>query len=118
MSASVSIAVQSKTGVLAVSTAAISTANGTSTVNKVVDGKTVETEVTTGLQGDQTTEITAGLAAGDQVVIQTATVAASTATNTGGGTLTGGTGTGGAGFAGGGFPGGGGGATRNTRTTN
>lgn len=120
MSATVSIAVQTRDDVLEVTTAAITTRQGTSYVNKLVDGKLVETEVTTGLQGDSTTELTSGVAAGDQLEIQTASVAATTGSgSTGSGTLTGGTGTvGGGGFpgAGGGF-GGGAGGNRTNRTT-
>jgi multidrug efflux pump subunit AcrA (membrane-fusion protein) len=116
MSASVSIAVQTKSNVVEVTTAAITTRAGTSYVNKLVDGKAVETAIQTGLQGDESTEITSGLAAGDQVVIETATVAATTGTNTsGGGTLTGGV-TGVGGFPGGGGFGGGG--ARNNRVAN
>src|SRR5204863_2339185 len=116
MSATVAIAVETRSNVLEVSTAAITTQQGTSYVNKLVGGKPVQTEVTTGLQGDSTTELTSGVTAGDQLEIQTASVAATTgAGTTGGGTLTG-TGTGGGGGfpgAGGGFPGGTGGARTN-----
>jgi macrolide-specific efflux system membrane fusion protein len=63
----------SKADALYVPAAAITTANGTSTV-KVVDpktGKTTAVDVTTGVVGDQGTEITKGLSAGETVVIGT-----------------------------------------------
>jgi macrolide-specific efflux system membrane fusion protein len=65
----------SKDDALFVPAAAITTANGTSTV-KVVDQKTGTTstvDVTTGVVGDQGTEITHGLTAGETVVIGTVT---------------------------------------------
>jgi macrolide-specific efflux system membrane fusion protein len=96
---------------LYVPAAAITTANGTSTVN-VVDaktGKVVVTEVTLGVVGDDGTEIKTGLKAGETIVIGTVTPSTTTGTNTG---TNGRTGTrggfGGFGGTGGSFPGGGG----------
>jgi macrolide-specific efflux system membrane fusion protein len=96
---------------LYVPAAAITTANGTSTV-KVVDaktGKVVVTEVTLGVVGDDGTEIKTGLKAGETIVIGTVTPSTTTGTNTG---TNGRTGTrggfGGFGGTGGTFPGGGG----------
>jgi macrolide-specific efflux system membrane fusion protein len=120
--ADVTITTQSsKANALYVPAAAITTANGVSTV-KVVgsNGKTKSVTVKTGVVGDSGTEITSGLTAGETIVI--GSVAASTGTGTTGtsgtsgrsgfgtGGLTGGT-TGGFGGGTGGF--GGGGFTRN-----
>jgi macrolide-specific efflux system membrane fusion protein len=94
---------------LYVPAAAITTANGVSTV-KVVDsktGKTTATTVTLGVVGDDGTEVKTGLTAGETIVI--GTVAATTTTTTTGTTGRTGTGTTG-GFGGTGtgtFPGGG-----------
>jgi len=117
--ASVAITIKSSAAdALYVPAAAITTANGTSTV-KVVDPKTNKTTVTTvtlGVVGDDGTEITSGLTKGETIVI--GTVSASTGTGTGTGsnrTGTGGTGGFPGGFPGGtgGFPGGGTGGIRN-----
>jgi multidrug efflux pump subunit AcrA (membrane-fusion protein) len=112
------IVYQRRTDVLSVPSAAITTTNGTSTVNKVVGGKSVKTTVTVGEVSGNLTEITKGLAEGDTVTVATFNPA-------GGGGATGGTqrfgggaggagagfgGAGGAGGAGGGFGGGAGGA--------
>ncbi|GAA2077404.1 HlyD family efflux transporter periplasmic adaptor subunit [Pseudolysinimonas kribbensis] len=99
----------SKDDALFVPAAAITTANGTSTV-EVVDQKTGTTstvDVITGVVGDQGTEITHGLTAGQTVVIGTLTPST---TGTGGTTgITGRTGTrGGFGGGTGGFGGNGG----------
>ena len=108
--ASVAITIKaSAADALYVPAAAITTANGASTV-KVVDsktGKATATTVTLGVVGDDGTEITTGLTAGETIVI--GTVAATTTTTTG---TTGRTGTGTGGFGGagtGGFGGVGGG---------
>jgi macrolide-specific efflux system membrane fusion protein len=108
MTASVSVQVASHPNVLEVPTAAIQTQGGTTFVNVSVAGKPVQTNVTTGLQGDSTTEITSGLKAGQQLLVSTgAATTAATGNRTGAGTGTvGGTGIPG---GGGGIPGGGGG---------
>jgi macrolide-specific efflux system membrane fusion protein len=105
MSASVTITTVSKNNVLVVPTAAITTQGGTTYVQKLVNGQPVQTEVSVGIQGDSESEITSGLAAGDQVTITITTVTAASGAGgaTGTGTLTGGGGFGG----GGGFTGGG-----------
>lgn len=72
---------------LYVPAAAITTANGASTV-KVVDAKTkkvIVTDVTLGVVGDQGTEIKTGLTAGETIVIGTV-LPTTTGTNTGTGT--------------------------------
>jgi multidrug efflux pump subunit AcrA (membrane-fusion protein) len=106
MTANVIVTTQSDDNVLELPTAAVQTQGGSSFVDKVVNGQTVQTQVSTGLQGDSTTEIMSGLSEGDQVSISTGSITTTARTGTG----TGGTGTlGGAGGAGGGFGGGGGG---------
>jgi macrolide-specific efflux system membrane fusion protein len=92
-----------KDDALYVPAAAITTADGASTVKVVKNGKTSTVDVTTGVVGDQGTEITKGLSAGETIVI--GTVSASTTGSTGTGT----TGTRG-GFGGSGGTGGFGGA--------
>jgi macrolide-specific efflux system membrane fusion protein len=106
---------------LYVPAAAITTANGTSTV-KVVDAKTdktVVTDVTLGVVGDDGTEIKTGLTAGETIVIGTVAPTTTTGTNTGTGTRTGTRG-GFGGFGGGtgGFPGGRTGGFGNRNGTN
>jgi multidrug efflux pump subunit AcrA (membrane-fusion protein) len=109
MTASVSVQVASRPDVLEVPTAAIQTQGGGSFVTVDSDGKPVQTTVTTGLQGDSTTEITSGLTAGQQLLVSTGTVSSATSATTGTrvGTGTGGGGTGFTGGGGGGFGGGG-----------
>ncbi len=92
---------------LYVPAAAITTANGVSTVKVVKNGKTSAVTVTTGLVGDDGTQIKSGLTAGETIVIGSV----STATTTTGTTGTTGTGTGGFGTGTGGFGGGTGGGT-------
>jgi macrolide-specific efflux system membrane fusion protein len=103
-SGTVSVITHEADGVLNVPSAAVTTAGGVSSVT-VMDGKTkVKTPVTVGIKGDTATVITAGLKAGQIVLLSTGTTSTGT---TGTGTLTGtltGTGTGGGG--GGGFGGG------------
>ncbi|MGI8492158.1 MAG: efflux RND transporter periplasmic adaptor subunit [Acidimicrobiales bacterium] len=109
MTAQVQVVVDSRSGVLTLPSAAITTLGRTSTVVLLRSGKQTVQPVTTGLQGDTTTEITGGLAAGDVVVIPSASVSSSGATTrntvTGGGI---GGGLGGGGLGGGGLGGTGG----------
>ncbi len=98
-----SIVYERRTDVLTVPSAAITTADGTSTVTKVVDGKNVTTAVTVGETSGTVTEITKGLSAGDSVLVTVFTPGSGSGS---------GTGTGGAGGTGqtgqqGQFPGGG-----------
>jgi macrolide-specific efflux system membrane fusion protein len=99
------IVYERRTNVLTVPTAAVTTANGVSTVEKIVNGKSVKTTVTVGETVNGLTEITKGLKDGDQV---SELMLNGTGNNAGTGRFPGG----GAGFpgGGGGFPGGGGGA--------
>jgi macrolide-specific efflux system membrane fusion protein len=102
MTAAVTVQVASHPNVLQVPTAAIQTQGGASFVNVDESGKPVLTPVTTGLQGDSSTEITSGLTAGQQLLVSTGTASTGTAATTGTRTGTGAAGGGGA------FPGGGG----------
>jgi macrolide-specific efflux system membrane fusion protein len=61
------------TDAVAVPSLAITTKGGKSTVQKVVDGKTVTTTVTTGLSEDNYTQITKGLSSGDTIQLSIAT---------------------------------------------
>jgi macrolide-specific efflux system membrane fusion protein len=92
--------------VLYVSTAAVRTAGGQSTVTVQQGGTQVVKRVQIGVQGNQGTEIKSGLNEGDEVVIPTATGSSgSTQTRPGGG-LGGGGGIGGGGLGGAGGGGG------------
>ena len=84
----------SKDDALYVPAAAITTADGTSTVRVVKDGKTSAVDVTTGVVGDQGTEITKGLTAGETIVIGSISASTNQTTGTGGAAGTGTTGTG------------------------
>jgi multidrug efflux pump subunit AcrA (membrane-fusion protein) len=106
--ATVSIIVSQRDDVLTVPTAAVSTANGQTVVTRLVGTQKVATPVTLGTSYGATTEVTQGLAAGDQVVVtlpgRAAGGNASGRSSAGSGGF-GGTGTGTGGF-GGGVPGG------------
>ena len=67
--ATVSIIVEQRDNVLTVPTAAITTTDGKTAVNKLVDGKAVATEISIGKSYGATTEVTKGLSSGDQVVV-------------------------------------------------
>jgi hypothetical protein len=114
-SATVSIIVQQRDNVLVVPTLAVTTANGNTVVDKLVNGSPVQTAVTVGATYGNQTEITKGLANGDQVQISFArqtTSGSSTGTRSG----TGGYGGGFGGGTGGGYGGGFGGGTGGGRT--
>jgi macrolide-specific efflux system membrane fusion protein len=104
----VSVAVTTGTAADAifVNSAAITTVGTRHTVTVVANGQNVVRPVEIGLQGDQTTQITSGLQAGEQVAVVTASSTAGSGTGgfPGGGGLNRGTG----GLTGGGLPGGGG----------
>jgi macrolide-specific efflux system membrane fusion protein len=93
---SVTVTTGSAANALMVNSAAVTTVGTVHTVNVVTNGQTERRLVEIGLKGDQTTQITSGLQAGEMVEI----TAAATTTGTGAGGFPGG---------GGGFPGGGGG---------
>ncbi|MDQ3789979.1 MAG: biotin/lipoyl-binding protein [Actinomycetota bacterium] len=69
-SATVVVVVSERENVLTVPAMALHTEDGTTYVNKVVDGTAVRTEVEVGESFGMQTEITAGLAEGDQVEVQ------------------------------------------------
>jgi macrolide-specific efflux system membrane fusion protein len=75
VSADVELVYERRTDVLTVPSLAFTTAtDGTTTVKQVdADGKTVEVPVTTGETSGNLTEITDGLAEGDEVVVATFT---------------------------------------------
>jgi multidrug efflux pump subunit AcrA (membrane-fusion protein) len=98
MTADASITVATKSNVLELPSAAITTTGAASTVSVLQNGNQTTARVTTGLVGTSTTEILTGIKAGDVIVEPTVSVSASTATSTPASSLGGG----------GGFPGGGG----------
>ncbi|WP_203841030.1 efflux RND transporter periplasmic adaptor subunit [Winogradskya humida] len=102
---SVSVTTGSVTDALYVNSAALTSVGNRHTVTVLANGVEETRSVEIGLEGDQATEITSGLTAGEQVVIKTTTTTTSgTGTGGGFGGLTGG---GGAPAGGGGFQGGG-----------
>jgi multidrug efflux pump subunit AcrA (membrane-fusion protein) len=108
-SATVSIIVEQRDNVLVVPTAAISTFDGKTVVQKVVNGSTTQTEVTIGSTYGNQTEITKGLSNGDEVQISFARQAGSaTRSGSSNGSQNGGTRQGGFGGYGGGGTGQGG----------
>ena len=109
------ISTQTRTNVLQVSSLAITTSNGVSTVKVAKDGTATgpkETRIVqTGLTDNGMTEITSGLVAGEKVVISVPSFPGARSTSGGGGSgfpgASGGSGLPTGGFPGGGFPGGG-----------
>ena len=71
MSASVVVTTAEATDVLWAPTAAITTTGGSSTVTVRTNGVDAIVAVTTGLAGDTGTEITSGVAVGDELVVST-----------------------------------------------
>lgn len=118
--ASVTVAITTRqlSGVIAVATDAISTENGSTYVQRLVDGKSVRTKITIGSVIGQQTVVKSGLKSGDQVIVATFKAAqgsgnASGSSSSGGGGMGGNGGSGGGmngngGSGGGGMPGGGG----------
>jgi macrolide-specific efflux system membrane fusion protein len=90
-SATVSVTTGSRSNVLTVPSSAITGSGSNHTVTVVAGGQQTRTPVEIGLEGDQLTEVTSGLTAGQQVLLATAS------TSSGNGN----------GFPGGDFPGGG-----------
>ena len=101
MTADVSVYVATRSNVLTLPSAAITTVGSVSSVTLLESGKQTTKVVTTGLVGSSTTEIVSGLEAGDVVVEPTATVStgstSSSSSNSSGGF---GGGLGGGGFGG------------------
>jgi multidrug efflux pump subunit AcrA (membrane-fusion protein) len=106
MTADVDVIVASKTGVLEVPSAAITTVGTRSTVTVLHGTTQTPVPVVPGVVGSSTTQIVSGLTAGEKVVLPTVTVAAASGAATSGAATAGG-GFGGGGFGGGGFGGGG-----------
>jgi multidrug efflux pump subunit AcrA (membrane-fusion protein) len=86
MSASAEVVVEQVKNALTVPSEAISQAAGGKTVTVEEDGKEVTKTVTTGLAGDETTEVMSGVKAGQTLVLPEATVAAA-GEGSGGGSL-------------------------------
>jgi HlyD family secretion protein len=103
MTADASVTVATKSNVLQLPSAAITTTGAASTVSVLQNGKQTTARVTTGLVGSSTTEILSGIKAGDVIVEPTVSVSSST-TTTSSSSLGGGGFTGGGGFPGGGRP--------------
>jgi multidrug efflux pump subunit AcrA (membrane-fusion protein) len=107
MSASAEVVVEQVRNAVTVPSEAISSAGG-KTVTVEEGGKEVTKSVTTGLEGDETTEVVSGLKAGETIVLPEVTVAAASGGGeTGGAVREGFGGFGAAAAAGGGFPAGG-----------
>jgi multidrug efflux pump subunit AcrA (membrane-fusion protein) len=96
MSASAEVIVEQVANALAVTSEAVSSGPGGGNVTVLEGGKEVQRSVTTGLKGDETTQILSGLKAGETVVLPEITAAA------GGEGAPSGFGRGGGGFPGGG----------------
>src|SRR2546421_4900935 len=103
MSANVSAVVAKADNVLHVPTAAVRGSGATATVTLINSGKQTPVVVTVGVRGDDSTEVTSGLGASDQVLVSTGQLS----TSTGGATVRGVGGLGGGGLGGGGLGGGG-----------
>jgi multidrug efflux pump subunit AcrA (membrane-fusion protein) len=102
MTADVTVITASKTGVLIVPSAAVTTTGTRSTVTVLSHGIQTTQPVVTGLVGSSTTQIVAGLKAGEVVVEPTVSVSSTGTSTSGGTTFTGG---GGGGLSLGGFGG-------------
>ena len=104
-SATVAIIVKEVADAVTVPTAAIRTEGGTTVVSKLVDGAAVTTPVQVGMVQGSYTQVTSGIAEGDQVVVTGASGAGSGSGGQSTSTRTRGSGAGG--FGGAGFPAGG-----------
>lgn len=76
MSASAEVVVEQASNAASVTSEAITSGPGGGSVTVLEDGKEVERSVTTGLKGDETTQILSGVAAGKTVVLPEITAAA------------------------------------------
>ena len=76
MSASAEVVVEQVQGAVSVSSEAIASGPGGGSVTVLEDGVEVERNVTTGLKGDETTQVLSGLEAGETVVLPEITAAA------------------------------------------
>lgn len=77
MTANISVTTSEAKDVLVVPSTAITTLGGSSTVTVKTGEQETVVQVTTGVKGDSTTEITNGLSAGDVIVLPTATTSTS-----------------------------------------
>jgi multidrug efflux pump subunit AcrA (membrane-fusion protein) len=82
MTADVSVITASKTGVLEVPSAAVTTTGTTSTVTLLQGGKQTTKTVVLGLVGSSTTQILSGVSAGQVLVEPTATTSSGTSSST------------------------------------
>ena len=104
-SATVAITVKQLTDVISLPTQAVTTVDGKTVVQKLIDGKQVPTPVSLGASVGASTVVTSGLAVGDQVTVAGFRGAGTTGTGGGQGTgQGGGYGGAGAGPGAGGFP--------------
>lgn len=90
MSANVNITIEDKKNVLLVPSGAVNTARNQSFVRVLENGAPVTKDVTVGSTNDTMTEITSGLSEGDEVIVGTRNVTASSATTASGATAAGG----------------------------
>lgn len=102
MTANASVVVAQADNAVRVPNAAVHTTAGTTMVTVYVNGEQVPTEVVVGIVGDTSTEIKAGLNAGDRVVLPALRTGTTTGTGAGAGGLLRGGGLGGGGAARGG----------------
>ena len=109
-SATVAITTKQLSDVISLPTQAVTTVDGKTVVQKLVDGKQVQTQVQLGAAVGTSTVITSGLNVGDQVVLASFRIQSgsgsgnSARTGQGGGYGGTGGGSGGGGFPGGGIP--------------
>jgi membrane fusion protein, macrolide-specific efflux system len=97
MTANASVVVAQADNAVRVPNAAVHTTAGTTMVTVYVNGEQVPTEVVVGIVGDTSTEIKAGLNAGDRVVLPALRTGTTTGTGAGAGGLLRGGGLGGGG---------------------
>jgi multidrug efflux pump subunit AcrA (membrane-fusion protein) len=76
MSASAEVVVEQVGNALAVTSEAITAGPGGGSVTVLEDGKEAQRSVTTGLKGDETTQVLSGLKAGETLVLPEITAAA------------------------------------------
>jgi multidrug efflux pump subunit AcrA (membrane-fusion protein) len=81
MSVSANIITDTKTDVLAVTSSAVKTQDGVSTVDIIKNGRTQTVTVETGISSETQTEITSGLSEGDIVVTSTTSATSSTSSS-------------------------------------
>ena len=80
MAATANIILQTKTDVLMIPSAALTTQNGTTYAKTLVNGQEVDVSVETGIASDTDTEITSGLSEGQTVITGVTSTSSSTST--------------------------------------